>query len=69
MIELRRRHHGAVLRAAGYNLRWLLRTIARGRIGRLFFALCSAALQLLLAVSVTLLPSRQRSTSVVAAAG
>ena len=58
-----------VLCAAGYNLRWLLRAIARGRIGRIFFALCSAALQWLLAISVTLLPSSDRSAPAVAAAG
>ncbi len=58
----------AVLCAAGYNLRWLLRAVVRGRIGRLFFALWSATLQLLLAVSVMLSPSRERSAPVVAAA-
>ncbi|HNU12094.1 MAG TPA: transposase, partial [Rubrivivax sp.] len=59
----------AVLCAAGYNLRWLLRAVARGRIRRLFCALCSAALQWLLLVSVMLAPWRKRSTSVVAATG
>ena len=38
----------AVLCAAGYNLRWLLRAVVRGRIRRLFFALAMAALQWLL---------------------
>ncbi len=40
-----------VLCAAGYNLRWLLRAVLRGRIRRLFFAFWSATLQVLLAVS------------------
>ena len=53
----------AVLCAAGYNLRWLLRAIVSGRINPLFFALCSAALQLLLAVSLMLLPSSDRSAT------
>jgi len=52
-----------VLCAAGYNLRWLLRAVVRGRIGRLFFAFWSVALQLLLAVSVRLWPSSDRSAS------
>lgn len=59
----------AVLCAAGYNLRWLLRAVVRGRIKRFFFALCSAALQLLLGVSVMLLPSRGQSAPAAAAAG
>jgi len=50
-----------VLCAAGYNLRWLLRAVVRGQIKRLFFALWSAALRLLLAVSVMLWPLSDRS--------
>ena len=58
----------AVLCAAGYSLRWLLRAIARGHIGRLSFALCSATLKLLLVLSVMLSPSREPSAPVAAAA-
>lgn len=50
-----------VLCAAGYNLRWLLRAVVRGRIERLFFASWSAALQWLLVVSVMLSPSSDQS--------
>ncbi len=40
-----------VLCAAGYNLRWLLRTIVRGRIKPLFLALLLGCLQMLAATS------------------
>ncbi len=59
----------AVLCAAGYNLRWLLRAVVRGRIGRLFFALWSTTLQLLLAVSEMLSPSGMRPGSTTAMVG
>ncbi len=38
-----------VLCAAGYNLRWLLRAIARGRITPLFFVFWLGCLQMLAA--------------------
>ncbi len=57
-----------VLCAAGYNLRWLLRAVVRGRIRRLFFAFWSVALQLLLAVSVMRSSSYGRSARAIAAA-
>ena len=58
----------AVLCAAGYNLRWLLRAVVRGRIRRFFFAFWSETLQLLLVVSVMRSSSRGRSAPVIAAA-
>jgi len=58
-----------VLCAAGYNLRWLLRAVVRGRIKRIFFALWSTTLQLLLAVSEMLSPSGMRSGSTTAMVG
>jgi len=46
-----------VLCAAGYNLRWLLRAIVRGRIRRLFFALWLAVLRVMFIESALLLSS------------
>ena len=51
----------AVLCAAGYNLRWLLRAVVRGRIKRLFFALWLATLQVTFIASALLSSSQQRS--------
>lgn len=51
-----------VLCAAGYNLRWLLRAIARGRIRRLFFALWLAALQVMFIASALLSSAKKRSS-------
>ena len=48
----------AVLCAAGYNLRWLLRAIARGRIKALFFALWLVRMQTLLIERVRSSPSK-----------
>jgi len=50
-----------VLCAAGYNLRWLLRAVVRGRIKRLFFALWVAALQVTFIALALLLSSKKRS--------
>ena len=58
-----------VLCAAGYNLRWLLRAVLRGRIKRLFFVFWLETLQLLLTVSAMLSLSREGSASATAAAG
>ena len=51
----------AVLCAAGYNLRWLLRAIAAGRVRRLFFVLRLVASQVMFIVSAWLLLSKKRS--------
>lgn len=56
----------AVLCAAGYNLRWLLRAVARGRIARLFFALRLVALQVMFIASALLSSSKKRSASRIA---
>jgi len=53
----------AVLCAAGYNLRWLLRAVVRGRIKRLFFALCLVALQAMFIASALLSSSKRRSAN------
>jgi len=50
-----------VLCAAGYNLRWLLRAVVRGRIKRLFFALWLAALRVVIIASVALASSQKRA--------
>jgi len=53
----------AVRCAAGYNLRWLLRAVARGRIARLFFALRFVALQVMFIASALLSSSKMRLAS------
>jgi len=50
----------AVLCAAGYNLRWLLRAVVRGRIKGLFFALWLAALRVMINASVAFASSHRR---------
>lgn len=52
-----------VLCAAGYNLRWLLRAIAAGRVRRLFFALRLVALQMTLIALALSSSSKKRSAS------
>ena len=59
----------AVLCAAGYNLRWLLRAIACGRIKALFCVSCMAALKQLMIAFEMLMPVRQHSELLVATAG
>ncbi|MCB5224312.1 MAG: hypothetical protein LHW50_04075, partial [Candidatus Cloacimonetes bacterium] len=59
----------AVLCAAGYNLRWLLRAIAAGRIRRLFYVLCLAVLQLVLIVFGILILDRQWLTRLAVTTG
>jgi len=50
-----------VLCAAGYNLRWLLRAVVRGRIKRLFFALWLAVLRRVIIASVAFASSQKRA--------
>ena len=54
-----------VLCAAGYNLRWLLRAVVRGRIKRLFFALWSAALQGMFIASALSSSKKKRSAGAI----
>ncbi len=56
----------AVLCAAGYNLRWLLRAVLRGGIKPLFFALRLAMLQVMFIASALLSSSKKRSMSRIA---
>ena len=56
----------AVLCAAGYNLRWLLRAITRGRLKPLFFALWLAALNAMFIASALWSSSNKCSARAIA---